>query len=68
MDHRGPVSYQFLIPDGTPITVQPQTGTLLPGEKQRLSVQFRPVLPDEEIRACALDLIEKRQAEEAILR
>uniref|UniRef100_A0A8D0BQR7 Cilia and flagella associated protein 74 n=1 Tax=Salvator merianae TaxID=96440 RepID=A0A8D0BQR7_SALMN len=53
----GPTSFQFLIPEDSPITIMPCVGTVLPGKKCMLEVSFRPVLCDQLIRLEAVQLV-----------
>ncbi|CAI5782811.1 Cilia and flagella associated protein 74 [Podarcis lilfordi] len=53
----GPTSFQFLVPEDSPITIMPCVGTVLPGKKCMLEVSFRPVLCDQLIRLEAVHLL-----------
>uniref|UniRef100_A0A670JEG7 Cilia and flagella associated protein 74 n=1 Tax=Podarcis muralis TaxID=64176 RepID=A0A670JEG7_PODMU len=53
----GPTSFQFLVPEDSPITIMPCVGTVLPGKKCMLEVSFRPVLCDQLIRLEAVQLL-----------
>ncbi|XP_053137226.1 cilia- and flagella-associated protein 74 isoform X2 [Hemicordylus capensis] len=53
----GPTSFQFLVPEDSPITILPCVGTVLPGKKCRVEVSFRPVLCDQVIRLEAVHLL-----------
>ncbi|XP_061457271.1 cilia- and flagella-associated protein 74 isoform X2 [Rhineura floridana] len=53
----GPTSFQFLVPEDSPITIMPCVGTVLPGKKCLLEVSFRPVLGDQLIRMEAIHLL-----------
>uniref|UniRef100_A0ABM5EKQ9 Cilia- and flagella-associated protein 74 isoform X1 n=3 Tax=Pogona vitticeps TaxID=103695 RepID=A0ABM5EKQ9_9SAUR len=53
----GPTSFQFLVPEDSPITIMPCVGTVLPGKKCVLEVSFHPVLCDQLIRQEAVHLI-----------
>ncbi|KAJ6658821.1 hypothetical protein lerEdw1_019743 [Lerista edwardsae] len=59
----GPTSFQFLVPEDSPLTFLPCVGTVLPGKKCMVRVSFRPVLCDQLIRMEAWHLL--RQAAEA---
>nr|XP_020637663.1 cilia- and flagella-associated protein 74 [Pogona vitticeps] len=53
----GPTSFQFLVPEDSPITIMPCVGTVLPGKKCVLEVSFHPVLCDQLIRQEAVHLM-----------
>ncbi|XP_042335788.1 cilia- and flagella-associated protein 74 isoform X2 [Sceloporus undulatus] len=53
----GPTSFQFLVPEDSPITIMPCVGTVLPGKKCLLEVSFRPVLCDQLIKQEAVHLL-----------
>ncbi|XP_054857550.1 cilia- and flagella-associated protein 74 [Eublepharis macularius] len=59
----GPTSFQFVIPEDSPITIIPCVGTVLPGKKCLVEVSFRPVLSEQLIRQEAVEMV--RQAAEA---
>ncbi|XP_077168069.1 cilia- and flagella-associated protein 74 isoform X2 [Paroedura picta] len=58
----GPTSFQFIIPEDSPITIMPCVGTVQPGKKCLVEVSFRPVLSDQEIRQEAVEMV-RRAAE-----
>ncbi|XP_063001518.1 cilia- and flagella-associated protein 74 [Elgaria multicarinata webbii] len=53
----GPTSFQFLVPEDSPITIVPCVGTVLPGKKCMIEVSFRPVLCEQFIRLEAVHLV-----------
>ncbi|KAM6435254.1 cilia- and flagella-associated protein 74 isoform 1-T1 [Liasis olivaceus] len=53
----GPTSFQFLVPEDSPIIIIPCVGTVLPGKKCLLDVSFHPVLSDQLIRQEAVDIL-----------
>ncbi|KAL4684498.1 hypothetical protein H8959_022192 [Pygathrix nigripes] len=55
----GPMSFEFLLPPDSPITVSPSVGTVWPGKRCLVQVAFRPVLPEKLIRQEALPLLNK---------
>ncbi|KAL8198460.1 UNVERIFIED_CONTAM: hypothetical protein K2H54_011781, partial [Gekko kuhli] len=58
----GPTSFQFVIPEDSPITIMPCVGTVLPGKKSLVEVSFRPVLSEQLIRQEAVEMA-RRAAE-----
>ncbi|XP_015675084.1 cilia- and flagella-associated protein 74 [Protobothrops mucrosquamatus] len=52
----GPTSFQFLVPEDSPIIIIPCVGTVLPGKKCLLDVSFHPALPDQLIREEAVNI------------
>uniref|UniRef100_A0ACB8EEC9 Uncharacterized protein n=1 Tax=Sphaerodactylus townsendi TaxID=933632 RepID=A0ACB8EEC9_9SAUR len=63
----GPTSFQFIIPEGSPITIMPCVGTILPGKKCLVEVSFRPVLGEQLIKQEAVEMM-RRAAEMRVLR
>ncbi|KAM5320183.1 cilia- and flagella-associated protein 74 isoform 2-T2 [Glossophaga mutica] len=55
----GPTSFEFLLPPGSPVTISPSVGTVLPGKRCLVQVAFRPVLPNEVIRQRAFQAMSK---------
>ncbi|XP_038602571.1 cilia- and flagella-associated protein 74 [Tachyglossus aculeatus] len=53
----GPTSFEFLPPEGAPITIVPSVGTVWPGKKCLIRVSFRPVLSDLLIRKEAVAIL-----------
>uniref|UniRef100_A0A8D0GUN6 Cilia and flagella associated protein 74 n=1 Tax=Sphenodon punctatus TaxID=8508 RepID=A0A8D0GUN6_SPHPU len=53
----GPTSFQFLVPEDSPVTIMPSVGTVLPGKKCLIQASFRPVLSDQHIRKEAVMLL-----------
>ncbi|XP_077980899.1 cilia- and flagella-associated protein 74-like isoform X2 [Glandiceps talaboti] len=45
-----PTSFEFLVPENTPITVSPRVGTVMPGKKCLISVKFSPTLTESAIK------------------
>ncbi|XP_060115588.1 cilia- and flagella-associated protein 74 [Heteronotia binoei] len=52
----GPTSFQFIIPEDSPITIMPCVGTVLPGKKCLVEVSFRPVLSEQLIKQEAVEM------------
>ncbi|XP_070615226.1 cilia- and flagella-associated protein 74 isoform X2 [Erythrolamprus reginae] len=52
----GPTSFQFLVPEDSPIIIIPCVGTILPGKKCLLDVSFHPALADQLIREEAVNI------------
>ncbi|KAG8142278.1 hypothetical protein E2320_006215, partial [Naja naja] len=52
----GPTSFQFLVPEDSPIIIIPCVGTVLPGKKCLLDVSFHPALSDQLIRQEAVNI------------
>ncbi|KAM3824222.1 cilia- and flagella-associated protein 74 [Vipera latastei] len=52
----GPTSFQFLVPEDSPIIIIPCVGTVLPGKKCLLDVSFHPALSDQLIREEAVNI------------
>ncbi|XP_063173750.1 cilia- and flagella-associated protein 74 [Candoia aspera] len=53
----GPTSFQFLVPEDSPIIIIPCVGTVLPGKKCLLDVSFHPVLSNQLIRQEAVNIV-----------
>ncbi|KAM4652117.1 cilia- and flagella-associated protein 74 [Discoglossus pictus] len=53
----GPTSFEFHVPEDSPVTISPSVGTVLPGERYLIQVSFRPTLSDKEIREEALRIL-----------
>uniref|UniRef100_A0A7M4F678 Cilia and flagella associated protein 74 n=1 Tax=Crocodylus porosus TaxID=8502 RepID=A0A7M4F678_CROPO len=58
----GPTSFEFHVPESSPVTVIPSVGTVLPGKKCLIQVSFRPVLSDQQIRKEAVQMLSKATA------
>ncbi|XP_048581567.1 cilia- and flagella-associated protein 74 isoform X2 [Nematostella vectensis] len=58
----GPTSFEFVVPDGAPLTVSPAVGTVNPGQRCIIHVTFTPVLDPDEVRKEAVKILE-REAE-----
>lgn len=46
----GPMSFEFVVPQGVPIKISPIVGTVEPDQKVKVQVRFCPVLEEEEIK------------------
>ncbi|KAK0056776.1 cilia- and flagella-associated protein 74 [Biomphalaria pfeifferi] len=57
----GPTSYQFIVPNDAPITISPIVGTVFPGKKCKINVQFKPALSDREIKEEANNIAEREK-------
>ncbi|KAI8795411.1 cilia- and flagella-associated protein 74 [Biomphalaria glabrata] len=57
----GPTSFQFIVPSDAPITISPTVGTVLPGKKCKINVQFKPALSDKEIKEEANNIAEREK-------
>ena len=65
----GPTMFEFALPDTCPFTVSPKIGVVGPGQKTAITVEYKAVLADDEIRreACKLlkqSLLRKQQEQE----
>ncbi|CAL1527246.1 unnamed protein product [Lymnaea stagnalis] len=58
----GPTSFEFMVPEGAPFSISPSVGTVEPGKKTKINIQFSPTLPDVEIRLEAIKIAEKLEA------
>ncbi|XP_006016305.1 cilia- and flagella-associated protein 74 isoform X2 [Alligator sinensis] len=58
----GPTSFEFHVPESSPVTVMPSVGTVLPGKKCLIQVSFRPVLSDQQIRKEAVQMLSRATA------
>ncbi|XP_006871837.1 PREDICTED: uncharacterized protein C1orf222-like [Chrysochloris asiatica] len=56
----GPTSFEFLLPQDSPITISPSVGTVLPGKRCLVQVAFQPVLPEELVHQKALQTMSKQ--------
>ncbi|KAM4016315.1 cilia- and flagella-associated protein 74 isoform 2-T2 [Anomaloglossus baeobatrachus] len=63
----GPTSFQFQLPDDSPITISPSVGTVLPGKRCMIQVSFKPTLLDQEIREEALRMLRRAIETKALL-
>jgi len=59
----GPTSFEFIIPEGYPVALNPVVGTVKPGEKCLISVEFFPKLSDAAIREEAVKMLVRRKEE-----
>ncbi|KAL5014796.1 hypothetical protein ScPMuIL_009066 [Solemya velum] len=55
----GPTSFEFMIPEDSPITISPSVGTIDPGKTCHVRVRFAPQLKDAEIKHEAVRLATK---------
>ncbi|XP_033763578.1 cilia- and flagella-associated protein 74-like isoform X1 [Pecten maximus] len=46
----GPTSFEFVVPEGAPLTISPSVGTIEPGKKTRIQIRFTPSLPENSIK------------------
>ncbi|XP_078491264.1 cilia- and flagella-associated protein 74-like [Ciona intestinalis] len=59
----GPTSFEFMVPDNIPISITPSVGTVQPGEKCHITVEFSPKLHDYDVRKEAVRVIESMREE-----
>lgn len=45
-----PTSFEFKIPENSPITISPSVGTIEPGKKSRVQIRFAPQLEEMDVR------------------
>ncbi|XP_062567016.1 cilia- and flagella-associated protein 74-like isoform X4 [Saccostrea cucullata] len=55
----GPTSFEFVVPEGVPVTISPSVGTIEPGKKCPVWVRFAPELNDLDIRKEAVRMATK---------
>lgn len=60
----GPTSFEFMVPEGAPISISPTVGSVNPGEKCHITIHFSPELMERDIREEAVHVM-KVQKEEA---
>ncbi|XP_078498582.1 cilia- and flagella-associated protein 74 [Lissotriton helveticus] len=53
----GPTSFEFHVPEESPITISPSVGTVFPGKKCLVQVAFQPSLDDRTIREEAVRIL-----------
>ncbi|XP_072012089.1 cilia- and flagella-associated protein 74 isoform X2 [Engystomops pustulosus] len=63
----GPTSFQFQLPEDSPITISPSVGTVLPGKRCLIQVSFKPTLLDQEIREEAVRMLRRAIETKALL-
>ncbi|XP_069804053.1 cilia- and flagella-associated protein 74 isoform X2 [Dendropsophus ebraccatus] len=63
----GPTSFQFQLPEDSPITISPSVGTVLPGKRCIIQVSFKPTLLDQEIREEAVRMLRRAMETRALL-
>uniref|UniRef100_A0A8C3II09 Cilia and flagella associated protein 74 n=1 Tax=Chrysemys picta bellii TaxID=8478 RepID=A0A8C3II09_CHRPI len=64
----GPTSFEFLVPEDSPVTIMPSVGTVLPGKKCLIQVYFRPVLSEQLIREEAVQMLCREDAQRTMLK
>ncbi|XP_043355849.1 cilia- and flagella-associated protein 74 isoform X5 [Dermochelys coriacea] len=64
----GPTSFEFLVPEDSPVTIMPSVGTVLPGKKCLIQVYFRPVLSEQLIREEAVQMLRRADAQRTMLK
>ncbi|XP_067423281.1 cilia- and flagella-associated protein 74 isoform X1 [Emydura macquarii macquarii] len=64
----GPTSFEFLVPEDSPVTIMPSVGTVLPGKKCLIQVSFRPVLSEQLIREEAVQMLCRADAQRMMLK
>ncbi|XP_050787587.1 cilia- and flagella-associated protein 74 isoform X8 [Gopherus flavomarginatus] len=64
----GPTSFEFLVPEDSPVTIMPSVGTVLPGKKCLIQVYFRPVLSEQLIREEAVQMLCRADAKRTMLK
>ncbi|EMP25962.1 hypothetical protein UY3_16959 [Chelonia mydas] len=64
----GPTSFEFLVPEDSPVTIMPSVGTVLPGKKCLIQVYFRPVLSEQLIREEAVQMLCRADAQRMMLK
>ncbi|KAH9495100.1 Cilia- and flagella-associated protein 74 [Bulinus truncatus] len=60
----GPTSFHFIVPNDAPVSISPIVGTVQPGKRCKINVQFTPVLGDKEIKEEAEKMMEKEKMKE----
>ncbi|XP_073512979.1 cilia- and flagella-associated protein 74 isoform X2 [Phyllobates terribilis] len=63
----GPTSFQFQLPEDSPIIISPSVGTILPGKKCLIHISFKPTLLDQELREEALWMLRRAIETKALL-
>uniref|UniRef100_A0A674KCZ4 Cilia and flagella associated protein 74 n=1 Tax=Terrapene triunguis TaxID=2587831 RepID=A0A674KCZ4_9SAUR len=64
----GPTSFEFLVPEDSPVTIMPSVGTVLPGKKCLIQVYFKPVLSEQLIREEAVQMLCREDAQRTMLK
>uniref|UniRef100_A0A452I6U3 Uncharacterized protein n=1 Tax=Gopherus agassizii TaxID=38772 RepID=A0A452I6U3_9SAUR len=64
----GPTSFEFLVPEDSPVTIMPSVGTVLPGKKCLIQVYFKPVLSEQLIREEAFQMLCRADAKRTMLK
>uniref|UniRef100_A0A8C8RFE7 Cilia and flagella associated protein 74 n=1 Tax=Pelusios castaneus TaxID=367368 RepID=A0A8C8RFE7_9SAUR len=64
----GPTSFEFLVPEDSPVTIMPSVGTVLPGKKCLIQASFRPVLSEQLIREEAVQMLCRADAQRMMLK
>ncbi|XP_068096751.1 cilia- and flagella-associated protein 74 isoform X2 [Hyperolius riggenbachi] len=63
----GPTSFQFLVPEDSPITISPSVGSVLPGKRCLIQVSFKPMLQDRDIREETMRMLHRAMETRALL-
>ncbi|XP_075045701.1 cilia- and flagella-associated protein 74 isoform X2 [Mixophyes fleayi] len=63
----GPTSFQLQVPKGSPISISPSVGTVLPGKRCMVQVSFKPTLLDQEIREETMRMLRRTVETRALL-
>nr|XP_033778536.1 cilia- and flagella-associated protein 74 isoform X2 [Geotrypetes seraphini] len=64
----GPTFFEFHLPEGSPIDINPSVGSVLPGEKCLVRVYFRPTLSEQSIKEEGVRILQKILESRAILK
>nr|CAB3230261.1 uncharacterized protein KIAA1751 homolog [Phallusia mammillata] len=59
----GPTSFEFVLPGDSPISVTPCVGTVNPGEKCHVTLEFAPKLSDSDVRKEAVHVMQEQREE-----
>ncbi|CAN2388222.1 Cilia and flagella associated protein 74 [Pristimantis euphronides] len=63
----GPTSFQFLLPEDSPITISPSVGTVLPGKRCLIQLSFKPTLLDQDVKEEAVRMLRRGIETKALL-
>lgn len=61
----GPTSFEFVVPEGSPLTISPSVGTIEPGKKSPIWVRFAPELNELDIKKEAVRMATKAMEAQA---
>ncbi|XP_056018167.1 cilia- and flagella-associated protein 74-like isoform X2 [Ostrea edulis] len=61
----GPTSFEFVVPEGAPLTISPSVGTIEPGQKCPIWVRFAPELNELDIKKEAVRMATKAMEAQA---